>query len=134
MSARSHILFLTFAVAAMGLCSGCGMSEAEKRSRAAARKKKEAQAAMVKNGVNYCPERAQLIREGNELYAKGEAAFNRWGTTGDDKDIKDANRYLNASYDKYREAKDTYGDDSALEKLRLKNNSLRKKAMKHVPL
>ena len=106
------------------ICIGCGRPEQPKKP-----KKQSGD-----GSVNYCPERAQLIREGNELYAKGEAAFNRWGTTGDDKDIKDANRYLNASYDKYREAKDTYGDDSALEKLRLKNNSLRKKAMKHVPL
>lgn len=84
--------------------------------------------------VNYCPERAKLIREGDELYRQGNEAFNKWGTTREDADIKESVRLLNESYDKYREAKDEYGVDKPLERKIQRNNFLRMRARKHTPI
>ncbi len=84
--------------------------------------------------VNYCPERAKLIREGDELYRRGNEAFNKWGATREDADIKESVRLLNASYDKYREAKDEYGVDKPLERKMRRNTTLRRLAYKHTPI
>jgi len=105
-------------------CIGCGGSQPEKP------KEQPTDASKV----NYCPERANLITEGDELYRQGNNTFNKWGTTREDADIKEAVRLLNESYDKYREAKDEYGVDKPLERKIQRNNALRMRARKHTPI
>ena len=106
------------------ICIGCGRPEQPKKP-----KKQSGD-----GSVNYCPERAKLIREADDLYRQGNKAFNKWGTTREDADIRESKRLLNESYDKYREAKDEYGVDKPLERKMQKNTQLRMRAYKHTPI
>jgi hypothetical protein len=142
MPARCPAIVVVLSVAVGLLCWCCGAKSPRpaKQGRSVTVAKKPQPAKQTNDFMEpskpavYCPERAKAIKEGDELYEKGEAAFNTWQTTHSSEDIKEALRLLNESFDKYREAKDKYGMDGDLNSKFQRNNKLRWLAMKHAPI
>lgn len=116
------------ACAAVIWCAGCGDHGWPKPQKQQAPKTTTTQS--DDNGVNYCPERAQLVKEADNLYRDGDKAFNKWGSTRADADVAKAKKMLDKSFDKYVEAKNKYGSDDALARKMRRNTKLRMRVYK----